>query len=83
MGMIESLVKGAIEKPMKVRARVKAFCYTGMNFGVLFLFLVLLIDGASMEQSLIILIGSLISVNLILWLGFRIKEQGTIPPGYD
>ena len=63
---------------MKVSAKVKAFCYFGMNFGVLFFSLVTLIDGASIEKSLFTYCCSAIWINLMLWLGFRLREKGKI-----
>ncbi len=63
---------------MKVSGKVKAFCYVGMNFGVLFFSIVGLIDGVSAERSLIILLASAVWINFMLWLGFRIREKGSL-----
>ncbi len=63
---------------MKVGIKVKAFCYVGMNFGVLFFSLVGLIHGVSVERTLIILLASALWMNLMLWVGFRIRDKGSL-----
>ena len=63
---------------MKVSGKVKAFCDVGMNVGVLFFSIVGLIDGVSAERSLIILLASAVWINFMLWLGFRIREKGSL-----
>jgi len=65
-------------RSMKVSVKVKAFCYVGMNFGVLFFSFVCLVQGVSTQRSLIIYLASAVWINLMLWAGFRMRDKGTL-----
>jgi hypothetical protein len=63
---------------MKVNIWVKSFIYAGMNFGVLFFSLVRLIEGVSAQKIAIIFFAAAVWINLMLWLGFRMRERGSL-----
>jgi hypothetical protein len=63
---------------MKVSAKVKTSCYAGMNFGTLFFSAVIVIQGVSIQRSLIIYIAATVWINLMLWVGFRMRDKGSL-----
>lgn len=63
---------------MKVSVKVKAFCYGGMNFGILFFSIVYFIQGVSLQRSLIVYLAAAIWINLTLWIGFRLRDKGIL-----
>jgi hypothetical protein len=63
---------------MKVSTKVKAFCYIGMSFGSLFFSFVGLVQGASLKRSLVTFMCSAFLTSLMLWVGFRIRENGKL-----
>jgi len=63
---------------MKVSIKVKAFCYVLMNFGVLGFSAITLLQGASVERSLIIYLASSVWMNLLFWFLFRMRDKGSL-----
>ncbi len=62
----------------KVSWKVKAFCYVGINFGILFFSVVRLLEGVSPQMILIIYLASTLWINLMLWAGFRMRDKGQL-----
>jgi len=63
---------------MKVSFKVKAFCYVGMNFGILVWSVARLLEGMSLQWFLIVYLGSTVWLNLMLWIGFRMRDKGSL-----
>jgi hypothetical protein len=60
---------------MKVSLKLKVFCYAGINLGILITSVGKLLDGASVQGSLIVYLASAASMNLLLWIMFRMKDK--------
>lgn len=58
--------------------KIMPLCYICGNIGVVIWSVVLLLEGASLQRSAIVFIGSLLGMNLLLWLLFRAKANGNI-----
>jgi len=65
---------------MKVSVKVKTLCYVGMNFGVLVFSVATLLQGVSVQRSLIIYLASALCMNSMLWVMFRVRDKGSREP---
>jgi len=63
---------------MKVSAKVKAIIYVGMNFGLLVWSGASFLEGMSAKWFFIIYFGSTLWINLMLWIGFRMRDKGSL-----
>jgi hypothetical protein len=71
----------AIKVSLKVK---KIFCYLGMNLGVLVFSAIEFLQGTSVKWSLVILLGSLVWINFLVWFMFRMlgmRGHDTSAPG--
>jgi hypothetical protein len=64
------------DRTMKVSVKVIALCYVGINFGVLVFSVTTLLQGVSVERSLIIYLASAVWMNLMLWGMFKMRDRG-------
>ena len=60
---------------MKVSGKVKALCYVGINFGVLVFSVATLLQGVSVERSLVIYLASALWLNLLIWGMFKMRDR--------
>ena len=60
---------------MKVSGKVKALCYVGINFGVLVFSVATLLQGVSVERSLVIYLASALWFNLLIWGMFKMRDR--------
>jgi len=60
---------------MKVSGKVKALCYVGINFGVLVFSVATLLQGVSVERSLVIYLASALWMNLLIWGMFKMRDR--------
>jgi len=63
---------------MKVSGKVKAFIYVVMNFGILVWSGAEFLEGMSAQRFLIIYLASTVWINLMLWVGFRMRDKGSL-----
>jgi hypothetical protein len=64
---------------VKVNSKVKIFCYVCMNVGVAIWSGVVLLQSASFKRGIFVFLGSLVMVNALLWVAFRVRESGQLP----
>jgi hypothetical protein len=68
---------------MKVSLKVKkALCYAVINLGILVFSAITFLEGASVQKSFVICLGSLVWINYLLWFIFRMlgKISAGSPP---
>jgi hypothetical protein len=53
--------------------KIVPLCYICGDVGVVIWSVVLLLQGASVQRSIVVLIASLLGMNLLLWLLFRAR----------
>lgn len=63
---------------MKVSVKVKAFCYVGMNLGILVWSVAEFLEGMSAQRFLIFYLAATVWINLMLWVGFRMRDKGSL-----
>jgi hypothetical protein len=74
-----SSAKGIEEdRSMKVSVKVKTFIYVGMNFGLLVWSGASFLEGMSAQRFLFVYLGSTVWINLMLWVGFRMRDKGRL-----
>jgi hypothetical protein len=63
---------------MRVSLKVKAFCYVCVNIGVVGWSIILLLEKTPAQRALLTFLISLVMMNLLLWLLFRMKDKGSL-----
>ncbi len=56
----------------------KRFCYICANFGIVLYSGLTLLQATSFPRGMLIFIVSLVAMNVLLWVLFRIKETGRL-----
>ena len=67
-----------MEKTGRVNSKVKIFCYVCFNVGVALWSGLVCLESTSIRRGLFIFFGSLVFINLLLWIGFKARDSGRL-----
>ena len=63
---------------MKVSRKVKAFCYVGLNLGMVGSSILSFLDGTLHQKGALISLTSLVMMNALFWFMFRERDKESL-----